>query len=121
MPVLRVLLHAVIILAGLHLLRFIAQGVHASLLLSLLTYLSAGWFVVLSLITSAAMHNQKSLVIAVIILVPLGAWPYTNIDAFARTIVPIGVGILLGTALRPAVREWTTHDRSTTQSVHRDE
>jgi hypothetical protein len=110
MPILRVLLHAVIIMAALHLLRFCAQGVHAPLLLSLLDYLAAGWFVIMSLVASAAMHNQKSLVLATTILVPLGAAPFHDIDAFAHTIVPIGVGILLGAALRPAVREWTHHD-----------
>ena len=121
MPLVRVLLHAVIIVAGLHLLRFIAQGVHAPALLALLNYLAAGWFIVLALVASSAMHNQKALVITIALLVPLGAAPFRDMDAFAHTIVPIGAGILLGTALRPAVREWTDHDRSSTEPIHRND
>lgn len=121
MPVLRILLHAVIMIAGLHLLRLIAQGVHAPLLFELLNYLAAGWFVTIALVASATMHNQRSLVIAITVLAPLGAAPFHDIDAFARTIVPIGVGILLGTLLRPAVREWSTHDSASPKPIHRDE
>jgi len=120
-PLLRVLLHAVIIMAGLHLLRFTAQAVHAPVLLALLNYLAAGWFIILGLVASSAMHNQKALVLTISILVPLGAAPFHDMDSFAHTIVPIGAGILLGTALRPAVREWTDHDRTSSQPLHRDQ
>ena len=116
MPLLRVLTHAVIIIACAYLLRFFAQAVHATALINVLNFLSAGWYITLALVTSAAMHNQKSLVLAICILVPLGSAPFASIDDFAHTIVPIGVGILLGTALRPAIREWS-HDRTAAKPV----
>ena len=80
-----------------------------------------GWFIILGLVASSAMHNQKALVLTISILVPLGAAPFHDMDSFAHTIVPIGAGILLGTALRPAVREWTDHDRTSAQPLHRDQ
>ncbi|HEX8171004.1 MAG TPA: hypothetical protein VF824_10735 [Thermoanaerobaculia bacterium] len=120
MPLLRVLTHAVIIIACAYLLRFFAQAARASALVSVLNFLSAGWYIILALVTSAAMHNQKSVVIAICTLVSLGSAPFASMDDFAHTIVPIGVGILLGTALRPAIREWS-HDRAATQPVPPDE
>jgi len=117
----RVIVRTVAIAAGLHLLRFFAEEVHAPALLTLLNFVSSGWFLVLALTASCAMEDQRALVLAICFLIPLGAAPFQNLDAFARSIVPIGLGILLGTGLRSAAREWSNRDRPPAQPIHRDE
>ena|SRR5579872_1834708 len=115
----RIIFHAVIILAAAHLLRAAAHGLHAGVLIAALDYVGKGWFTILSLVTSAVMHDQRSMVLATILLVPLAGFPFANIEQFAHAVVPIGAGIALGTALRSATKEWT-RDRATTEPVQRD-
>lgn len=118
-PIARVIVHAAVIAAMLYLSRFGARALHAHALVALLDYLSTGWFIIFALTASSAMHNQKTLVLAITILVPMGAAPFANMEAFAHVIVPIGAGVLLGSALRPAFAEWTDHERSSTESLHK--
>ncbi len=101
MKFLRTLAYALIILA---ILLVISETVHRPGFAMLLGYLSFGSYVPFALATAAAINGQRGIVVAVVILAILSIIP-CSIERFAHAVVPIGVGILAGEALRIALKE----------------
>lgn len=118
MTAVRIIVHAVFTLIGLHLLSALSVGLAAPK--ALFAFLSAGWFCWLALATSASLHNSRAVVLGALVLSVLVHWPYQNMEAFARATAPIAVGVLFGQALRAGIRELGGDD-APAEPVRRDQ
>lgn len=101
MKFLRTLAYAAIILA---LLLVIDESVKRPGFLMILSYLRFASFIPFSLACAAAINGQRGIVVAVVLIAILSIIP-CSIETLAHAVVPIGVGILAGEALRIALHE----------------
>ena len=120
MTVARVGVHALVVLVLLHVLFGLARLFSWPAIVGILDFASAGWFVWVALATSAAMNNSRAALIAILLAAILTRWPYPTMDAFARTVAPIGLGTLIGVGVRAAVREFGGHDVASESLRHDD-
>jgi hypothetical protein len=74
----------------------------------------------MALATSAAMNNSRAVLIAILLAAILTRWPYPTMDAFARTVAPIGLGTLIGAAVRAAIHELGGRDAANEPVRHDD-
>jgi hypothetical protein len=92
-------IHALITWAAVNILSGVLARVPDTGLRDALALVSAGVFIPFSLSVSAGLHNQRMLIVVVLVLTLLIAWPF-HTDNAARLIIPIPAGLLVGTALR---------------------
>jgi len=120
MTVARVGVHALVVLVLLHVLFVVARFFSWPAIVGILEFASAGWFVWVALATSAAMNNSRAALIAILLAAILTRWPYPTMDAFARTVAPIGLGTLIGAAVRAAIYELGGRDAANESLRHDD-
>ena len=120
MTVARVGVHALVVLVLLHVLFGLARLFSWPAIVGILEFASAGWFVWVALATSAAMNNSRAALIAILLAAILTRWPYPTMDAFARTVAPIGLGTLIGAAVRAAIYELGGRDAANESLWHDD-
>jgi hypothetical protein len=107
MKVLRTLAHAIIILGVLLVLaRFLGGTPGFARLFGVLGWAS---FVPFSLSCAAGINNQRAVVIITVIATLLAIWP-ASIEKVAQALVPIGLGILAGVAMKSAFAEAKEED-----------
>ena len=98
----RALVHTLIILA----VATIGASIATRGFAIVLHHLSFGSFLPFALATAAAMNNQKGLLIATAGVTVLAIIP-CSIQLLAHAVLPIGIGVLLGTGVQRAIRETT--------------
>ena len=99
------LIHAAIGVAVMHILRHLLRdrpAFHA-----IFEVLQPGGFVPFAATLSAAIHLQRALVLLILAATLLAAWPW-DLQGLERFMIPIGSGILAGTALGRLLREGGT-------------
>lgn len=101
MKLVRTLALALIILLALLLTNALVEQRTARAILAMLSF---GAYLPVSLATAAAMTNVKGVAIGVLLITMITVIP-CSMTVFAHAIVPVGAGILLGTALQHAINE----------------
>lgn len=99
------LIHAAIGVAVMHILRHLVgdrPGFHA-----VFEVLQPGGFVPFAATLAAAIHLQRALVLVILTVTLLAAWPW-NLQGLERFMIPLGSGILAGTAFGRLLREGGT-------------
>src|SRR5437764_8808076 len=104
MTVARIGVHTLVVLVLMHVLFGLARLFSWPAVIGILEFASAGWFVWVALATSAAMNNSRAAVIAILLAAILTRWPYPTMDAFARTVAPIGLRTLISAAVGAAIQ-----------------
>jgi hypothetical protein len=110
----RTLTYALIILAVAHL---VVLTVHVPAVVFLLQHAGFASFLPLSLATASGITNDRTVLIATVGLVVL--FTITGpIDQLASALVPIGLGIVIGTLIGKGIRDAQEHRNG--EPVHRD-
>jgi len=96
------LIQAVLVFALMHLLSRVLHGRPGFAVV--FDMLGTGGFIPFATSVTAAMQRQRGLVLVILLVTLLAAWPWTLVE-LEHLVVPIGVGILVGTGLRRILRE----------------
>lgn len=112
----RALLHALAILVVINVGNTLVA--HAQLpgftfALGLLRY---GAFVPFSVAAAAGLHRQRALVVALVVITLLAAWPFSIAD-LSHVLTPIAIGLLIGTGLRNLIAESQSSTRGATTNA----
>jgi hypothetical protein len=78
----------------------------------LLAIVQPGAYLIVASATASAAHERKDLLLIVLLLTALAAYPY-DAQELARLLIPLGVGILAGTLLRTTLKQQQHHERTT--------
>jgi hypothetical protein len=77
---------------------------HAPGLLLLMEWAAPGAYTIIASSIAAAAHDRKDLIVLILLLTMLAAYPFDAQDV-ARLLIPLGSGILLGSILRTTLQQ----------------
>ena len=101
---LKVIVWAII---GAGLLNVLAVLPHPAGVTLLLGWLQPGGYTIVASATAAAARDRKDLIIAIVLIAILAAYPIDGPE-MARLLMPLGLGILLGSLIRSTTQQEPT-------------